>query len=47
MYLVEYLVRDTATVDFQDDYDMFKQVEDKLLADLAADGVTRSMLIYP
>lgn len=48
MYLVEFSVRDTPTTDLQSvDFDMFLQVEHKLLADLAADGVTRSMLIYP
>ncbi len=48
MYLVEYYVHDTPTTDLQSvGFDMFLQVEHKLLADLAADGVTRSMLIYP
>ena len=47
-YLVEYFVHDTPTTDLQAvASDMFEQVEHKLLADLAADGVTESMLIYP
>jgi hypothetical protein len=47
MYLVEFSVSDTPTTNLQAVADaMFFQVEDRLLADLAADGVTRSMLIY-
>jgi hypothetical protein len=48
MYAVDICLRDTPNNDLQSvEYDMFLQVEHKMLAELAADGVTRSMLIYP
>lgn len=48
MYSVGYHVHDTSTTNLQAvGFDMFLQVEHKLLADLAMHGVTRSMLIYP
>lgn len=48
MYQVDIHLNDTATNDMQSvEWDMFEQVEDKMLAELAADGITRDMLIYP
>jgi len=48
MYQVDIYLNSTATDDIQSvEYDMFEQVEDKMLAELAADGITREMLIYP
>ena len=48
MYQVDIYLNDTPTDDIQSmAYDMFEQVEDKMLAALAADGITRDMLIYP
>lgn len=46
MYEVNYSVRNTSEMDFQDDYDLFIQVEEQLLSDLSSHGITRSMLIY-
>lgn len=48
LYQVDIYLNNTATNDIQSvEYDMFMQVEDKMLAELAADGITRDMLIYP
>lgn len=48
IYLVEYYLNNTTTTDLQSvGIDMFFQVEDKLLADLAIDGITKAMLVYP
>ena len=48
MYEVDYFVKDTPTMDLQSvGGDLFDSVLDRLLADMAADGVDESMLIYP
>jgi hypothetical protein len=48
MYQVDIYLNNTATNDIQSlENDMFEQVEHKMLADLAADGITKDMLIYP
>jgi len=46
-YEVEYIVRNTTEMDFQDEYDLFVQVEGRFLSDLAVEGVGRSSLLYP
>ena len=48
MYQVDIYLNNTATNDIEAlEYDMFMQVEDKMLVALAADGITQDMLIYP
>ena len=47
IYEVTYIVNNTNEMDFQDDYDLFVQVERKFLSDLANEGVGRSSLEYP
>jgi len=47
IYEVGYIVANTNEMDFQDDYDLFVQVERKFLSDLANEGVGRSSLEYP
>jgi hypothetical protein len=47
IYEVGYIVTNTNEMDFQDDYDLFKQVEGEFLSDLAKEGVGRSSLEYP
>ena len=47
IYEVEYIVTNTNEMDFQDDYGLFVQVEERFLSDLAVKGVGRSSLEYP
>ncbi len=47
MYEVGFNVANTSEMDFQDDYDLFVQVEGMFLSDLANEGVGRSLLEYP
>lgn len=46
MYEVGYSVTNTSEMDFQDDYDLFVQIEERFLSDLANEGVGRSSLKY-
>ena len=47
IYEVGYIVFNTNEMDFQDEYDLFEQVEMQFLSDLANEGVGRSSLEYP
>ncbi len=47
IYEVGYFITDTNEMDFQGNYDLFVQVEERFLSDLAIEGVGRSSLEYP